>query len=87
MIKLEDYDYRLLTRISNKIGIKVDIKEIDNEFYIKSEDLFSIMDELYDNTSYLEEKLQDLEQDIQEHYEFKKINPYEYYGVSREEFV
>lgn len=68
MIKLKDYDCRLLERVSNKLSLKIDIKEIDCEFYIKSDDLLSVVDELYDEVGHLEEKIEDIEQDIQDNY-------------------
>lgn len=86
MIKLKDYDLRLLERVSNKMNLDLNIKEIDNEFYIKQEDLLSAIDELYDSVGFLEEKIEDLEQDIQENYEPKKFNPYKEYGISKSEF-
>lgn len=86
MIKLEDYDCRLLERVSNKLSLQIDIKEIDNEFYIKNDDLLSVVDELYDEVGHLEERIEDIEQDIQENYELKKIDEYDYYGVSKSDF-
>lgn len=69
MIKLdEDYDYRTLQRISNKLSIKIDIKEIDNEYYIKQDELLSVLEELYDYTGHIEEELEDLKADIEENY-------------------
>ena len=68
MIKLEDYDVRLLDRVSNKLSLKVDVKEIDDEFYIKNDDLLSVIDELYDRVGYLEEQIEDIEQDRDDNY-------------------
>jgi hypothetical protein len=68
MIKLKEYDYRLLNRVSEKLSLKIDIKEIDDELYIKNDDLLSILEELYDCNGYLEERIQDMEQEIQDNY-------------------
>ena len=68
MIKLEDYDVRLLERVSKKLSTDFGIKEIDDEFYIKEDVLFSLIDELYDYAGHLEEELEDMEQDIQDNY-------------------
>ena len=68
MIKLEDYDVRLLDRVSNKLSLKIDVKEIDDEFYIKNDDLLSVIDELYDRVGYLEEQIEDIEQDRDDNY-------------------
>ena len=86
MIKLEDYEYKLLQRISNKLNTKIDIKEIDDEYYIKEDEYHSVMDDLYDYVGHLEEKIEELEQDIQENYEPKHYNPYTLYGVNENDF-
>jgi len=68
MIKLDDYDCKLLDRVSNKLNLKIDIKVIDYEFYIKGEDLLSVVDELYDEIGHLEERIEDIEQDRDDNY-------------------
>ena len=68
MIKLEDYDCRLLERVSNKLSMDYKPREIDNEFYIKNEELLSAIDELYDRIGYLEEQIEDIKQDIEDNY-------------------
>ena len=87
MIKLKDYDVRLLDRVSNKLSLQIDIKEIDNEFYIRNDDLLSVIDELYDEVGHLEERIEDIEQDMQENYTPKQIDEYDFYGVSRNDFI
>ena len=44
------------------------------------------MDELYDYVGQLEEKIEELEQDMQENYEPKHYNPYTLYGVNKNDF-
>lgn len=68
MIKLKEYDYRLLNRVSEKLSLKIDIKEIDEEYYIKIDELMAVIEELYDCNGYLEERIQDMEQEIQDNY-------------------
>jgi ATP-dependent 26S proteasome regulatory subunit len=68
MIKLEEYDCRLLERVSNKLNMDYKPREIDNEFYIKCEELLSAIDELYDRIGYLEEQIEDIKQDIEDNY-------------------
>ena len=68
MIKLEDYDCRLLERVSKKLNIDYKPREIDNEFYIKNEEVLSAIDELYDRIGYLEEQIEDIKQDIEDNY-------------------
>ena len=87
MIKLKDYDVRLLDRVSKKLSSQIDINEIDNEFYVKNDDLLSVIDELYDEVGHLEERIEDIEQDMQENYTPKKIDEYDFYGVSRNDFI
>ncbi len=36
---------------------------------------------------HLEDKIKDLENDIENNYELKNINPYEEYGVSEKDFI
>lgn len=68
MIKLKEYDCRLLNRISKKLSLKIDIKDIDEEYYIKTDELMAVIEELYDCNGYLEERIQDMEQEIQDNY-------------------
>lgn len=68
MIELKDYDCRLLERVTNKLRTDYKPREIDNEFYIKSEALLSAIDELYDMVEHLEEQIEDMERDIQDNY-------------------
>ena len=68
MIKLEEYDCRLLERVSNKLNMDYKPREVDNEFYIKNEEVLSAIDELYDRIGYLEEQIEDIKQDIEDNY-------------------
>lgn len=68
MIKLEEYDCRLLERVTNKLRTDYKPIEIDNEFYIKNEDTLSAIDELYDMICHLEEEIEDIKQDIEDNY-------------------
>ena len=86
MNKLSENDFNILQRISNKRSIKIDIKDIDNEFWISTDELLNLICELDDSIDEEQERYRDLEQDMQENYEQKKFGPYEHYGVSRSEF-
>ena len=59
-----------------RMGIKKDILSI--------EDLLVVLEELYADKERLEEKIEDLENDIRDNY--KPISPYEMYGVSERDF-
>ena len=86
MNKLSENDYRILQRISNKRSIKIDIKDIDNEYYISTDELLNLICELDDSIDEEQERNRDLEQDMQENYEPKKFDLYEHYGISRSDF-
>ena len=68
------------------------IEEITNtdynaeDVYLTTESLIYIIDDLLVELDRLQEKLNDLEQDIEAHV-FDKMNPYQYYGVSEKDFI
>lgn len=68
MIKLKEYACRLLNRVSEKLSLKIEIKDIDEEYYIKIDELIAVIEELYDCYGYLEERIQDMEQELQDNY-------------------
>lgn len=68
MNKLSENDYRILQRISNKRSIKIDIKDIDNEYWISTDELLNIICELDDNVDAEQERYEDLYQDMQDNY-------------------
>ena len=68
MIKLSENDYRILQRISNKRSIKIDIKDIDNEYWISTDELLNLICELDDNIDEEQERYEDLYQDMQDNY-------------------
>lgn len=68
MNKLSENDYRILQRISNKRSIKIDIKDIDNEYWISTDELLNLICELDDNIDEEQERYEDLYQDMQDNY-------------------
>ena len=68
MNKLSENDYRILQRISNKRSIKIDIKDIDNEYWISTDELLNLICELDDNVDVEQERYEDLYQDMQDNY-------------------
>ena len=68
MNKLSENDYRILQRISNKRSIKIDIKDIDNEYWISTYVLLNLICELDDNIDEEQERYEDLYQDMQDNY-------------------
>ena len=47
----------------------------------------SCIDELLTEVEKLQGKVKDLEDDIDNNYELKNVNPYEEYGVSERDFI
>jgi hypothetical protein len=68
MNKLSENDFNILQRISNKRSIKIDIKDIDNEFWISTDELLNLICELDDNVDEEQERYRDLEQEMQDNY-------------------
>ena len=68
MNKLSENDYRILQRISNKRSIKIDIKDIYNEYWISTDELLNLICELDDNVDTEQERYEDLYQDMQDNY-------------------
>lgn len=54
--------------------------------YLPVESLNDIIDDLLLEIHRLEEKIEDMEQDIENNYELKNVNPYEEYGISERDF-
>lgn len=81
--ELTDEDLKKLEKISEVTGVDYELKgnlvPVDSLIY-------ALKDMLYEYHS-LQEKLKDLEQDIEDNYEPKKIDPYDFYGVSRNDFI
>lgn len=55
--------------------------------YLPVESLNDIIDDLILEVHRLEEKIEDMQQDIENNYELKNINPYEEYGISERDFI
>lgn len=61
------------------------IKSLDKDL-VSIEDLLGCIEDLYDENMTLKEELEDLKQDVNDNYELKNIDPYDYYGVSKKDF-
>lgn len=57
MIPLKDWEYSMLNRISEDNCTNYNIKCIDDEHYIKTDDLMNLIDETQHYREYAEEKL------------------------------
>lgn len=82
-------NYETLKKASDITLVDYDIKWYDAENFegnIDSEDLLTIIEDLITEYHKKEEELEDLKQDLEDNYEPKRIDPYDYYGVSRSDF-
>ena len=72
------------------VDIREESKQIRRIFegldLVSVEDLLTKIEDLDDSVSDLEDKIEELESDIEENYQPKKIDPYDYYGVSERDF-
>lgn len=83
--KLDDGWIKLIKSASNTVGTAYDT-DIDGEDYIEVEDLLRLIEELNYEVQHVQEELDDFKNEVEEYYEPKKIDPYEFYGVSRKDF-
>lgn len=81
--KLDTNEYRTIMKIQELTN--TDYEVLGNLIPVDS--LMSCIDELLTEVERLQGKVKDLEDDIEQNYEVKRINPYEEYGVSERDFV
>ena len=60
MIPLKEWEYSLITRIEKENCTTYGIREIDGDYYIKTDDLMSLIDETQDYRDYAEEQIIEL---------------------------
>lgn len=60
MIPLKEWELSLLRRIEDKNVTDYSIREIEGEYYIKQDDLFSLIDETEDYRDYAEQELKEI---------------------------
>lgn len=61
-------------------------KYFKNYDVVSIDEICGLVEELDYQIGILEEKIKDMEDDIEEFYEPKKFNPYEEYGISERDF-
>ena len=81
ILRLEEIDMNVVNRANKKLNYQ----EVDNQ--VSVEDLLNLIDELVDEVDRLEDKYKDLEHEIEEYYTPRRIDPYEEYGVNRNDFI
>ena len=82
-------NYEILKNASDITLVDYDIKWFDAENFagqIDSDGLLSMIEDLIVEYHRKEEQLEDLKQDLEDNYVPRRIDPYEEYGVSRNDF-
>lgn len=82
-------NYETLKKASEITLVDYDIKWYDAENFegqIDSDGLLSMIEDLIVEYHRKEEQLEDLKQDLEDNYVPRRIDPYEEYGVSRNDF-
>lgn len=74
----------LYIKLESKSWLR-DIKSLDKDL-VSVNDLISAIEDLYDENGVLKEQLENLKQDVEDNYELKNTDPYDYYGVSKKDF-
>lgn len=66
MIPLKEWELSLLRRIEESNMTTYGIREIDGDYYIKTDDLMSLIDETQDNRDYAEKQLIEITRKLDE---------------------
>lgn len=83
MYELNDTELKRIEEISSITGSDYELKGN----FIPVESLLAAAEDMLMEYGVLEEKLNDLQQEISENYEIKRVNPYIEYGVSEHDFL
>ena len=86
MIGIEEIDTILIEDVSEELGITNEVVNIKDKAYISGDILLYYLDELFDKYKSLESEFEEYKDNINENYQPKKFDPYNYYGVSRSDF-
>lgn len=78
-----EIDEDLKTKLEKITGTDYDFKGN----YLLSENITTVFEDLISEIDRLEEKNSDMQKEIEENYEPKKIDPYEEYGISEKDFI
>jgi phage host-nuclease inhibitor protein Gam len=80
--KLEGDNFKTIKRAEEATCTDYDL--LGN--FIPVENMITIIEDLLLEIDRLEEKMKDTQNDIENNYELKNVNPYEEYGVSEKDF-
>ena len=88
-MRVDETNFETLQRAYDITGLHNEImwKDAENiDGYIDSDYVMDLLDAMIDEYNSKRDELQDLEYQMQEYYEPKKIDPYYEYGVSERDF-
>lgn len=76
----------------NAVFVKVADFELLKKYFknydiVSIDELCGLVEELDYEIERLEEKIRDMQDDIEQYYEPKKFDPYEEYGISERDFI
>lgn len=76
----------------NEVFVKVADFELLKKYFknydiVSIDELCGLVEELDYEIERLEEKIRDMQDDIEQYYEPKKFDPYEEYGISERDFI
>jgi hypothetical protein len=81
--KLDTSEHERIDKISKITCTDYDLKGD----FILIDNMMCLIEDLLVEYETLEEKIKDMEQDIENNYELKEVNPYIEYGVRENEFL
>ena len=64
LIELKENDYKLIRKIESANSTSYRVLEVQGNYYINANDLFSLIDDIQDNREYAEEKVIDLTEEL-----------------------
>lgn len=64
LIELKENDYKLIRKIESANSTSYGVLEVQGNYYINVNDIFSLIDDIQDNREYAEEKVIDLTKEL-----------------------
>ena len=83
------FSEELYEQISKITGVDYEgwLNKDREEYFVTEKNIEGMIEDLIAEVEHWKEQYEDLKQDVQENYKLKEIDPYDYYGVSREDFI
>lgn len=81
-----ELDLKLYEKISDITGTDYEVAKHNNNYILAYPYIEMMLKDLVCAYEVLEEKLEDLKQDVKENYEPKKFNPWEEYGLNPNDY-